>query len=516
MDAARTLAATPSRRRRWWIAAAAVMLAILALVEVQVINPRVHVRWQEGITPAQRGELERRYDLAAGEPVEGSTWRYELRDPSRDTVGALVNDPAVADTGYIDRTTLTVPGREVQVSFSRVRALAGPAPAGLVQPQSLILFAAAGLLLWAAAQPAARARRNLALAAVLAVGISAYVVPLRQPIRMGDADTYTHSRESFEMFSGVGALRFEAHLSHAILGRLDALFGSTAESPARALNMLMAAATAWFVLSALAVGVLEGWSPLALRYLALVLFAPSALLFFGYRELGQLSLNAAAFPLLVRGLRSGSARLEAGSALVGFGAALHGFGLLSLAGGTLAALTVPERIAVRLRLALRLVAWSVAAYLGWVALYLVVLKLPLVPGHAEAIPFRPWLVPEVGDRLNAAIVSWLGLRDIGVELLVVGAALLLIVAAMRRRVADARLALAYSVPSVLFLVAFWPIQGLAVEMDLVFAAFPATYALAWVCAHDARRTVAAAVILALAHLVFWRVVLDTAFVNSRL
>jgi hypothetical protein len=51
-------------------------------------------------------------------------------------------------------------------------------------------------------------------------------------------------------------------------------------------------------------------------------------------------------------------------------------------------------------------------------------------------------------------------------------------------------------------------------MDLLVAAFPAVYALAWVCAHDARRTAVAAALLAAGHLAFWRVVLDSAFVNS--
>ncbi len=44
---------------------------------------------------------------------------------------------------------------------------------------------------------------------------------------------------------------------------------------------------------------------LVLRYLGLVLLAPATLLYFGYRELGYLSLNVAAFPLLCTGLKDG-------------------------------------------------------------------------------------------------------------------------------------------------------------------------------------------------------------------
>ncbi len=64
--------------------------------------------------------------------------------------------------------------------------------------------------------------------------------------------------------------------------------------------------------------------------------------------------------------------------LTGLGAALHGFGLLSLAGAGLAALgrahfrygLPPEP---RCSALLRLVAWGTAAYIGWIAVYIVVL-----------------------------------------------------------------------------------------------------------------------------------------------
>jgi hypothetical protein len=53
-------------------------------------------------------------------------------------------------------------------------------------------------------------------------------------------------------------------------------------------------------------------------------------------------------------------------------------------------------------------------------------------------------------------------------------------------------------------------------MDLVVAGFPALYALAWVCAHDSRRTNLAAMLLISAHYAFWRVVLDQQFQNLRI
>ena len=500
--------------RRWSFALVALLVLVAALVDVTVIPPRVTVRWRDEVTAGERTALERRYSLEVERFVEGTTWSYELRDRSRDNVRALVADLAVDDTGGFDRSTLEVPGRRIQLDTGRARFLIGDAPGKLLQFQSLLLFAAGGFLLWASRMAREGQRRVATVVALITVGVLAYTVPLRQAIRMGDSVTYTQSRESFELFSGVRQIRFEAHLSHAILGRLDGLFGGTPQSPSRAMELLMRGATAWFVLCAIGIAVVERWSPVVVRYLGLALLAPSALLYFGYRELGHLSLNVAAFPLLARGLRRSSLHLEASSALAGLGAALHGFGLLSLAGAGLAAVSCFRD---RMRLVLRIAAWGAAAYLGWIALYLLVLKMPIVPGHAEAIPLRPWLVDAVGERLNVAILTAAGGRDLFFTAWVVGVPLIAVAASLRGQYRDeVRAALLYSVPAALFLVMFWPIQGLGVEMDLVFAAFPAIYALAWVCAHDPRRTVIAAAILASAHLGFWRIVIGIDFVNPRL
>ena len=160
---------------------------------------------------------------------------------------------------------------------------------------------------------------------------------------------------------------------------------------------------------------------------------------------------------------------------------------------------------------------SAAAYLGWVALYLFVLELPIIAGHAESVPLRPWLMDEVSDRVNVAIFTAAGGRDIFFSVWAVGAPLLAVAAMLwRDRPEETRAALFYAVPSAIFLVLFWPVQGIGVEMDLVFAAFPAVYALAWVCAHDARRTSIAAFLLISAHIAFWRIVIGIDFVNSRL
>ena len=212
--------------------------------------------------------------------------------------------------------------------------------------------------------------------------------------------------------------------------------------------------------------------------------------------------------MLVRGLQQRSRHLEASGALIGFGAALHGFGVLSMAGAWLAALGTRVRFPDRSGLFLRCAVWSVAMYLGWIAVYEVILKLPVVPGHAESILLRPWLIDRVGERINAAILSRTGARDLFFTAWVVGMPLLAVAISLARRYGEqARAVLLYTVPSVIFVVVFWPVQGLGVDVDLVFAAFPAVYALAWLCAHERRHAAVAAVLLASAHLAFWWIVL---------
>src|SRR5262245_35436384 len=104
------------RARHWglWILGGALVTIPLAR-RVEISNPRVHVRWQPGVGGDQRTLRERRYDLRDGSPIEAgsSTWQYRLGSSSRENIRALLNDPAVEDTAYIDQNTLTVDPREV-------------------------------------------------------------------------------------------------------------------------------------------------------------------------------------------------------------------------------------------------------------------------------------------------------------------------------------------------------------------------------------------------------------------
>ena len=156
-----------------------------------------------------------------------------------------------------------------------------------------------------------------------------------------------------------------------------------------------------------------------------------------------------------------------------------------------------------------------AAYTGWIAVYIIVLKLPIAIGHVEAVPWRPWFVDEVFEgRVNAAIFSATGGRDLFMTAWVVGAPLLVVAGSLWRRYRDeVRTALGYALPSVIFVTLVWHTQGLREDMDVIFGIFPAIYALAWVCAHDPQRTGIAAALLISAHVAFWRIVLDERFAS---
>jgi hypothetical protein len=74
------------------------------------LAPRVNVRWAPPVQESERRNVERALGLLEGAQVDGRTWAYDLRDPSRSTVEALVAHPLVEDTHHIDRAA-----REVSV-----------------------------------------------------------------------------------------------------------------------------------------------------------------------------------------------------------------------------------------------------------------------------------------------------------------------------------------------------------------------------------------------------------------
>ena len=513
-----------NRRRVWVVVVAAVVIAA-SLVTVTVTGPRVSVRWQGTVGEADRLALERRHDLRNGRQDDAgnaSVWRYDLGDWSRDAVAALVRDSAVADTNYIDRSTYEVgaPAITVATRLPRILELL-PFPFStdprfdslrfLFHVQSLCLLVAGCVLLRGARLLDAHRRQAVTIATLLTVAVAAYTLPL-PALRMADSGMYTRSRLNFE--TALKTVNFENHLTGALLVKTYPAFGPGEDAPERTFMAFSRAATAWFVACAIAIGFVESWSPHVVRYIALALVAPLALMFFGHRDFAYLSLNLAAFPLLAHGIANGSKRLEMGSALAGLGAAFHGFGLLSLAGAWLGCLTTRVPIGQRIERILRTAAWGTAAWVGWLAIYMIVFNLQVMPGHASSGSWRPLFVDERGSRLNVALFSPAGVRDVLMSGWLLGVPLLLVAASLWKRHRDQVILMTcYAVPSVLFWIFFWPIQGLGVDTGHVFGAFPALFAAAWVCAREPRHASIAAGLLMSGHLAFWRIVLDGRFVN---
>jgi hypothetical protein len=84
----------------------ATLAPLLPLAARQLAGPPgvlVHVRWDETVDDAGREMLESRFRLLDGERLDERTWRYDLVDPSRDNIRALIESSAVEDTHHIDR-----------------------------------------------------------------------------------------------------------------------------------------------------------------------------------------------------------------------------------------------------------------------------------------------------------------------------------------------------------------------------------------------------------------------------
>ena len=489
-------------------------VVLTALWVIPVAAPIVHVWWADETDAAQRTAFERQRSLVNGALREDGSWAYRLEDASRANVAQIVQAPIIDDTDGIDPTRFEVVGPAF------VRPLLGLAPL-----QSFLGFGL-GVLLLVGSMAATRRRRMVYAAVALALLLVAMVTALlpllvTDDLRnwMGDYEQFAGSRAAFENFSGYRSIPFPHHLTALVLKSLDAALGATAELPTGAFRWLSALAGGLFVAELLGIAMLKRWSAGALRYLALCVAAPVTLLFFGFREIGYLSLSAAGIPLLLRGF-SGvghQSTVIAAALVMGLRSALHGFGLLSLAGGALSALVSVGTLRNQLTRAVVFGVWATAAWLGWLGWYLVGLKVPVAPGSATDIHLRSFATPYVsGHRLVEPILSASGIGDIVASAVVVGVPVLLLGLLSRSGVPrERRLALMFALPSLAFLVVWWPALGVDTEMDLIFATFPAFFAGAWLCARTRAATVAGLALAALAHAGFWFVVQSGDFAEHR-
>jgi hypothetical protein len=89
------------------VAAGFALAGGLTLAGLSLVWPNtpvhVHVRWTPDVTDAERVTLERRFRLIAGQRGEGSTWEYQLTDPSTGNIRSIVQHERVDDTAHLNR-----------------------------------------------------------------------------------------------------------------------------------------------------------------------------------------------------------------------------------------------------------------------------------------------------------------------------------------------------------------------------------------------------------------------------
>jgi hypothetical protein len=331
---------------------------------------------------------------------------------------------------------------------------------------------------------------------------------------MGDGVDYAQSRDKFErnipVAGGHPEVQFKSHLGDLFLAGVDRMFGRTDESPAIAYKTLSRVGGLLFIAELWLVAIVLRGSRRACRYVGLALAIPLVIGFFGYYEVGYMSASAAAFPLLLQSMRrptQGHA-LDIGGGLQGLHAAFHGFGLLGIAGGMLAALRDRDR---HVWTALRFGAFALAAYLGWLLVYIVGFGLSIMSDpYSGHIAFRHLTTSVYFDRrLVNQMLSWTAVTEVGMASVAVGVPLLLFALL---RPGQARLerhaALLYALPGLLFLVVWWPSAGVGHDMDLLLGAFAGVSGAIWLASRTPRTAFQAWIVLALVHVMFWAVVAD--------
>lgn len=392
----------------------------------------------------------------------------------------------------------------------------------LPQIQSAIALALGLVAIRAAAAGSRRTRQTVtgAVLALLLLGFIAAPLPLQVNGRsfMGDGTDFATDRQDFdEHFPYArGELQFKSHLGDLVLVLLDRGFGASGNSSARAYATLSRLGGLLFVVELVVVLAWYRWRPRACRYVGLAIAAPLSLCFFGFFEVGYLALGVAVFPLFELSLKPRvaghvTARLVAG-ALQGLHSALHGFGLLGIAGLALASLSGRGALGARLVRTANLVAAAVALYAGWVAVYVVVLHLSVVPDSAvSGFGGRALFDGAVFDkRVVDPLLSYNGLSEVGLASLL-AASPLFVLAAFRSPFQSLVRPAAYALPGALFLIWWWPSLGVVPDLDLVLAAFPGVFAALWLVARRSGPCWNGFLMLVGTHLVVWTAIGGAAF-----
>ena len=508
------LPAYPRRAGFPWYAppAIAAVLAVVLLIVLPASGPIVYLAWKPTVDAQTRQRLERDLHLHAPTHTGGTRWGYIVGDTSERNVRRLLALPEVEGRSGL----IADPPRAAGKSIIR---LAGP-----FAVQSLLGLLAGCLLMIGAGAPSTRTRQAyfLVSSAILVIGWRVATLPDVASHEvgdwMGDYDTYTENRSNFQDYFGYDRVRFHFHLGGFVLNLIDRALGSTETSPRQSFQVLSMLMGILALLEAAIVAVIAKWSPQAMRYVGLCVAAPFALMFFGFKETGYLSLSLAGLPLLLLGLQgTGNSErdtrvIQAGALVLGVHAALQGLGLVAIACALLIALLYATGLRQAVSAAATVFTWAFTAYLIWLPLYLIVLGLPVVPGHATEIALRGLSQSHVAyNRLVSPILSGAGLREIGLVALLAGLPVVLLAFSAAARGGERRALAAGATLSAVFMALYFHVQGLNQEMDMVVTSFPAFFAGAWICAARPRLAVAAMGVLAIGHATFWHVVRAQAF-----
>jgi hypothetical protein len=371
----------------------------------------------------------------------------------------------------------------------------------------------------------ARARSARAIVAIGATGAmlaAMTAVPLHLAVPMGDYGDYAlQGQQHFAGYFDDG-IRFQFHLGGALVQVLDAWFGKTESSPQAAFRALSRLAAVVICAGLVCLAWSSRWSAQSLRYLALVFAMPTTVLFFGYHEFGYLpmALDVVAIPLALVALQTHRPNaLVLSGLLCGVGAALHGFGLVALAfvlvmAATYVAFEPEARLALGVSAPVAAGVAGVFGWLCWLPVYLIGFGLTVVPGHADESPVRPLLHAHYSayyHRLDRPVLSLRVLGEIGLELALASATLFVVLA--RRRSPLLRAIAVGSLPALLFVIVYWPVQGLGNDTDLLGSVFPPAIAAAWLVA-ESRLGAAVGLLLLVPEQVAFRYVLTWPFVEG--
>src|SRR5688572_19897063 len=164
-------------RRRLVVALSLAAVAIcIPLAGRMLAGPRgteIHVRWHPSMDEATRRMLESRFQLADGEHLDGTTWRYDLINPDTGNIRALITDPHVADTHGLDRSTYAL---SASAARTNRRQRFGDAGIAIVDAADRLAMALVALNVIVVALPAVR---RIPLAPLIANGRTVLATILR-------------------------------------------------------------------------------------------------------------------------------------------------------------------------------------------------------------------------------------------------------------------------------------------------------------------------------------------------